>query len=280
MPLPRVALVAAAVVVGLLGSAAPASTTAVARVTVERSVPGTAQPGAVVMTPTLQVAPDRDLTWRVSNTAERTVDVSLDLRSLARAVDGSVLPVGEVADVALETADLTLDAGETAVVVLPRRDVADEVVAGLALVATSPGGAFEDLVGVVVAARAAPGDVAATLVRDDGRLRGSVTLDSSRAVVVDVRARLVTWPSRVVTDRTVRDVVVLPPGRSVELDLAGTAFVGPVDLEVTAGTPDDLASASARAWIVNRTAVRTGGTVVLLITVGMVGTATLRRRRG
>lgn len=261
--------------------AAPAAATTIVRVTVSGTAPASAPDASVRLAPTVQVADADSVSWTVTNGSPRTVDVELSLRALARAGgEGAVEPGPLLADVAFERGHVTLDPGETATATVIRRDVADEVVAGLALVASSPTGEFDDLVGLVVAARAAPAEVDVVLERADGRLRGRVELATGRALVTDVRARLVTWPSRVVTERTVRDVVVLPPGRAVSLDLAGTAFVGPVDLEVVAGVPDHTVGDVARAWIVNRTAIRTLGSVVLLITLVSVGAAMWRRRLG
>lgn len=232
----------------------------------------------VTLEPSVQVAPDDDVTWSLRNDTAVTVTVDLALRHLERQGQSEVVTTGPPVDIAFETNPIVLAPGATAALWVPRRAVQGDLTMGVALVASSES-LNAELAGLVVDRRASPSEVTAVLERSEGRLTGRLDLTTDRAIVVDLRARLVAWPNRVVTDRTVTDVVVLPPGRSLDLDLAGTAFVGPVDLDVVAGTAADGVSATARAWIVNRTAIRTAGTLVLVVTVLVLGAALLRRRR-
>lgn len=238
-----------------------------------------AEVGVLRLTPTLQVQPDSDLVWTLNNETSATVSLDLALRRLARTITGAVAATGPPVDVVFESNPVVLVPGATARLSLPGGVAVEDLGAGVGLVASSTSLA-DELTGLVLARRGAPDEVLTILERTDGRLTGRVELRTDEAIVVDLRARLVAWPSRVVTDRTVSDVVVLPPGRAVELELAGTAFVGPVDLDVVAGAGADAISSSARAWIVNRIAVRTIGSLVLAVTVVLLGTALLRRRRG
>lgn len=270
---------AAVVVVGLLlatmGLAMPVVAADVVSVTVN---PGDPQEDASLRVgPTVQVVDDQEVRWQVVNGSALATEVTLAIRRLATGDDGAVVD-GAALPLTLERTTVRLGPGDGATVAVSRRAIADEIAGGFALVVE---GSDTTLRGIVVSTRGAPDAVDVTLTRDDGRLLGSLALSSERALVTDLQARLVSWPGRVVADTTIRDVVVLPGGRTVALDLAGTAFVGPVDLEVVAGTGRATATSSARAWIVNRTAVRGAGTTVLVVTVlaMVVGVVRLRRRR-
>ena len=269
----RSASLALVVAVASVLPVGPALARGVATVVVEQGAPSAG--GEVTMGPTAQVAPTDLVSWSVVNATALRVEVTLDLVSVT--TDGvGALVTGPSLGVPLELDTVVLDAGDGATVTVARDDVADHLAAGFALVAGTASG---DLLGVVVDGRDAPDDLTVDLRRDDGRLRGRVELTTDRAVLTDLRARLTSWPSRVVADRATANVVVLPPGRAVDLDLAGTAFVGPVDLEVLAGSGPAVEVASARAWIVNRTAVRSAGTVVLVLTMLLIGIGVVRLRR-